>query len=115
MDGPIEDEVDVSVIVPARKATFEAIGGFANKRAMEDVETAKRLKKFGRVQGKKYGVLRKNHLINSTRKYDDMGDWVYFKLIFKRAGSLMKASRGGDEKYEKLSDEIFYEYNDRHK
>lgn len=99
----------------ARKATFEAIGGFADKRAMEDVETAKRLRKFGKAQGKKYGKLKKNHLINSTRKFDDMGDWVYFKLMFKHAGTLMKASRGNDEKYEKLLDEMFYEYNDRHK
>ncbi|MBN1892440.1 MAG: glycosyltransferase [Clostridiales bacterium] len=99
----------------ARKATFEAIGGFVDKRAMEDVETAKRLKKYGKAQGKKYGVIKKNHLINSTRKFDDMGDWVYFKLMFKHAGTLMKASRGNDEKYEKLLNEMFYEYNDRHK
>jgi len=98
----------------ARKSTFEAIGGFADQRAMEDVETAKRLRKYGKAQGKKYGVLKKNHLINSTRKFDDLGDWVYFKLMFKHAGTLMKGSRGSDEKYDKLLDEMFYDYNDRH-
>lgn len=30
----------------ARKDTFEAIGGFAEKKAMEDVATAKRLKEL---------------------------------------------------------------------
>lgn len=98
----------------ARKSTFEQIGGFAERRAMEDVETAKQLKKYGKSQGMKYGVLKKNHLINSTRKFDDLGDWVYFRLMFKHAGTLMKASRGDNEKYGKLLDEMFYDYNDRH-
>lgn len=71
-------------IMWAKKETFDAIGGFADKRAMEDVETAKRLRSYGKKKGKKYGVLKKNYLINSTRKYDE------------------------------LLDEMFYEYNDRH-
>jgi hypothetical protein len=38
----------------AKKDTFDAIGGFVDQKAMEDVATAKRLKKYGKKQGKKY-------------------------------------------------------------
>lgn len=98
----------------AKKETFDAIGGFADKRAMEDAETAKRLRAYGKTQGKKYGVLQRNYLINSTRKFDDMGDWMYFKLMITEAGTLLKAAFGDVAAYDKLLDELFYEYNDRH-
>lgn len=97
----------------ATKETFDAIGGFVDKKAMEDVATAKMLKKYGRSKGKKYTTLRKNCLINSTRKYDDMGDWLYFKLMVKNAGTLIKAAFGNTEEYDRLMDEIFYDYNDK--
>ncbi len=98
----------------ARRETFLAVGGFAEKRAFEDADTAKALKKFGRAQGKKYGVLKENHFINSTRKFDELGDWLYFKLMFRNAGALLKAAFGKTEEYDKLLDELFYDYNDRH-
>ena len=98
----------------AKKETFDAIGGFADKKAMEDVATAKLLKKYGKRQGMKYTSLRKNYLINSTRKYDDLGDWLYFKLMLKNAGTLIKAAFGDKAGMDKLLDEMFYEYNDNH-
>jgi glycosyltransferase involved in cell wall biosynthesis len=98
----------------ARKETFDAIGGFVDKKAMEDVATAKLLKKQGRRVGKKYTTLRKNYLLNSTRKYDDLGDWLYFKLLVKNAGTFVKAAFGKTEGVDRLLDELFYDYNDRH-
>ena len=98
----------------AKKETFDAIGGFADKKAMEDVATAKMLKEYGRKMGKKYTTLRNNVLINSTRKYDDMGDWLYFKLMIQNAGTLIRAALGDSSGLDKLLDELFYEYNDRH-
>ena len=95
----------------AEKATFDAIGGFADIKAMEDVATAKLLKKYGKMHGKKYTTLRKNYLINSTRKYDDMGDWLYFKLMIQNAGTLIKAAMGDKSGLDKLLDEMFYDYN----
>ena len=95
----------------ARKSTFMAIGGFVDKRAMEDVATAQRLKEYGKKQNKKYGSLKKNYLINSTRKYDDMGDWLYFKLMFKNGFSLIKAMLGNSREYDELIDKMFYDYN----
>ena len=98
----------------AKKETFDAIGGFADKKAMEDVATAGLLKRYGKTKGKEYTTLRKNVLINSTRKYDDLGDWLYFKLMIQNAGTIIKAAFGDKSGMDELLDEMFYEYNDRH-
>ena len=98
----------------AKKDTFDAIGGFVDQKAMEDVATAKRLKAYGRKSGKKYTTLRRNCLINSTRKYDDLGDWLYFKLMITNLGTLLKAAFGDRSGLDKLLDEMFYDYNDDH-
>jgi glycosyltransferase involved in cell wall biosynthesis len=98
----------------AKKETFDAIGGFADKKAMEDVATAKLLKLYGKKRGKKYSTLRRNYLINSTRKYDDLGDWLYFKLMLENAGIFLKAALGDKSGIDKLLDEMFYDYNDNH-
>lgn len=99
----------------AEKSDFDAIGGFVEKKAMEDIATAKLLKKYGKTKRKKYTHLRNNFLINSTRKFDDMGDWLYFRLAVKNTGALIKAAFGRTEAYDKLLDEMFYDYNDIHK
>ena len=97
----------------ADKSAFQAVGGFVEKKAMEDAATAKALKAYGRRQGKKYGVLRKNVLINSTRKYDDLGDWLYFKLMLKNTDTFVKAAFGNRKKLDALLDELFYDYNNK--
>lgn len=98
-------------IFRAEKAAFEAVGGFVGKRAMEDVLTAKKLKLYGKSQGKKYGCLRRNFLINSTRKFDDIGDWLYFKMMFENIGIFIRAAFGDTEGLDKLFDRLFYDYN----
>lgn len=95
----------------AEKKTFQAIGGFVEKKAMEDAATAKALKAYGKSKGKKYTILRKNVLINSTRKYDDMGDWLYLKLMLKNAGAFVKAAFGDNKELDILFDKLFYDYN----
>ncbi len=95
----------------AEKSTFEAIGGFVDKKAAEDIATAHKLRRYGKKEGKKYGCLRKNCLINSTRKYDKLGDWLYFRLAFRNARALIKAAFGDRSDYDKLIDEMFYDYN----
>ena len=98
----------------AEKSTFEAVGGFEDIRAMEDAATAKKLRAYGKKQGKRYGCLVKNHLINSTRKYDDLGDWLYLRLMIENAGTLLKAALGDKSGLDGLFDEMFYDYNDKH-
>lgn len=94
----------------AKTDTFRKIGGFADIRAMEDVETAKRLRAYGRRYGKAYTCLRENYLINSTRKFDDQGDWLYFKMLGKHAGSILKAAFGDTASLDALIDALFYDY-----
>lgn len=96
----------------AERSTFQAIGGFVEKKAMEDAATAKALKSYGKRQGKKYGVLRRNVLINSTRKYDDMGDWLYLKLMICNIGAFIRAAFGDRSGIDKMLDKLFYDYND---
>ncbi len=50
-------------------------------------------------------------MINSTRKYDDMGDWLYFKLMTENTFTLLKEALGKTEEYDKLLDKMFYDYN----
>ena len=95
----------------ATKETFDSIGGFADMKVMEDVVTAGNLKKYGKQKGLKYTTLRKNYLINSTRKFDDFGDWLYLKLLAKHGIGLIKGIVGKSETYDKLLDELFYDYN----
>lgn len=96
----------------AKKDTFDAIGGFVEQKAMEDVATAKMLKNYGKKQGKKYTTIKDNYLINSTRKYDDFGDWLYFKMMYQNIGTFLKAAIGDKTGLDKLLDKMFYEYND---
>lgn len=96
----------------AEKTTFEAVGGFVEMKAMEDAATARALKAYGRSKGKKYGVLRQNVLINSTRKYDDMGDWLYLRLMLCNISTFIKAALGDRSGLDKMLDELFYDYND---
>ena len=95
----------------AEKKSFTETGGFVEKKAMEDAATAKRLKAYGRQLGKKYTTLRHNYLINSTRKYDDLGDMLYFRLVFSNLTAFAKAALGDRRELDKLLDRLFYDYN----
>ncbi|MWC29380.1 glycosyltransferase [Paenibacillus sp. MMS18-CY102] len=62
------------------KKDFEAIHGFDERMLMtEDADFAKRLKQWGKKQGKAFGIIRTATLFTSTRKFDKMGDWAIFK------------------------------------
>ena len=55
---------------------FEAIGGFnENLVSLEDLDFAKRLKVYGKSQGKQFKTIKKAHIITSCRKWDMFGDW----------------------------------------
>lgn len=70
---------------------FEGIGGFDEKLVcIEDIDFGKRLKKYGKIQGKRYCTIQKAHIVTSCRKFDQFGDWYFVKnpmvvyRIFKR-------------------------------
>ncbi len=58
---------------------FAAMGGFNEELlATEDMDFAHRLKKLGKSRGLKYKNLRTAHLVLSSRKFDEYGDWSLF-------------------------------------
>lgn len=62
------------------KTDFEAIGGFDESLvSVEDLDFAIRLNKLGVSRGQKYGTLKKAHIITSSRKFDEFGDWYLIK------------------------------------
>jgi GT2 family glycosyltransferase len=67
------------------------MGGFNEKLAcVEDVDLGRRLKKYGKDCGKRYGTIRKAHIVTSCRKFDLFGDWYFVRnpmvvyRVFKR-------------------------------
>lgn len=73
------------------KKDFDAIGGFdENMACVEDIDFGKRLKRYGKNSGKRYYKISKAHIVTSCRKFDQFGDWYFFKnpmvvyRVFKR-------------------------------
>ncbi len=62
------------------KKDFIASGGFDESLvSLEDMDFAKRLKKYGSRKGKKYGTLTRSYVLTSARKFDAFGDWYLIK------------------------------------
>jgi glycosyltransferase involved in cell wall biosynthesis len=55
---------------------FLAIGGFDERCiTVEDLDFAKRLKAYGKLKGKPFKTIMKDHIVTSCRKFDQFGDW----------------------------------------
>ena len=66
-----------------RKKDFDAIGGFDERLDVaEDLDFARRLKKYGRRQNKKLHEIRTARITTSARKFDTFGDWYMLRLIY---------------------------------
>ncbi len=88
------------------KKDFKSINGFNENMLMaEDADFAKRLKDWGKKNGKKYGTI-KNGMITSCRKFDKHGDWA----LLKRPKLILAYIKGTDQKY---ADEAYYENQER--
>ncbi|MDM5234526.1 glycosyltransferase [Lysinibacillus pakistanensis] len=84
------------------KKDFQAIKGFNEKMLMaEDADFAKRLKQWGKTNGKKYGTI-KNGMITSCRRFDHYGDWV----LLKRPGMILAYLKGNNDK---AANEAYYD------
>lgn len=81
----MRDGISVGVFWCQRKY-YEAIGGFNEDfEIVEDLDFAKRLKKYGEGIGKKFKRIDKAHIVTSCRKFDKYGDWhMLDMLLFKR-------------------------------
>lgn len=58
------------------RATFEAVGGFNEALvSAEDVDLARRVRRWGVARGLRYGLILRAHIVTSCRKSDEFGDW----------------------------------------
>jgi hypothetical protein len=58
------------------KREFIAVGGFdEGLMSAEDYRFARKLKRYGKQNGLKYGTTMTAHIVTSCRKFDQFGDW----------------------------------------
>jgi hypothetical protein len=82
---------------------FEAIGGFNESLvSAEDVDFAKRLRVYGKVQKKKYGTIFPDGIITSARKWDIFGSW----RVLQKLPKVFRILSGKDQE---VADEYYYE------
>lgn len=83
---------------------FNAIGGFNEKLvSVEDIDFAKRLKKYGKERGRQYANIVRAVIITSCRKFDRFGDWYFLKnpkILFE----ILKGTN------EKVADVVWYDF-----
>jgi glycosyltransferase involved in cell wall biosynthesis len=62
------------------RESFDSIGGFDESLvSVEDLDFAVRLKAFGKRHNKRYGIIQRDGITTSSRKFDKFGDWYLFK------------------------------------
>lgn len=77
------------------KRDFDAIGGFNPEFvSVEDLDFAKRLRAYGKEQGKKFGTLIRHPITTSCRKFDEFGDWY----LLRNPGFVRTVFKGHDQK-----------------
>jgi glycosyltransferase involved in cell wall biosynthesis len=93
-------------VVFCRCEDFEAIGGYDETRAVaEDVAFLWALRRLGKTRGQKLRRVTRAKAIASTRKFDEFGDWHYFRVAPEGLRHLL--GRGGTE----LTDRYWYKPN----
>jgi glycosyltransferase involved in cell wall biosynthesis len=69
-------------VVFCRKPDFDAVGGYDETRPVaEDVAFLWALRTLGKTRGQHLVRTRRAKALGSTRKFDEFGDWHYFRLI----------------------------------
>jgi glycosyltransferase involved in cell wall biosynthesis len=69
-----------AAVLWCRREDFEAIGGFDERLvSVEDLDFAKRLKARGGATGRRFATITRAHVVTSTRKFDDLGDWYLLR------------------------------------
>lgn len=64
------------------RSDFEAIHGFDESLvSVEDIDFARRLRIYGKTQGKHFKTITKAYIVTSCRKFDIFGDWYVVKNL----------------------------------
>jgi glycosyltransferase involved in cell wall biosynthesis len=73
-----------------RRADFDAVGGYDERlRFAEDVKFLLALWRRGRRTGRRLVRARRAKAIASTRKFDEHGEWHYFRLLWRGLGHVL--------------------------
>jgi glycosyltransferase involved in cell wall biosynthesis len=73
-----------------RREDFEAVGGYDETRLYaEDVFLPWVLRRLGHARGQKFVRIPKAKALSSARKFDQFGDWHYFKMLAHAFKSLV--------------------------
>ena len=88
---------DVGVVF-CRRADFETIGGYREDVLFtEDILLLMALRRLGRARGQRLGRALSARAIASTRKFDQYGDWHYFRIIWRGGLALLRRSHSADD------------------
>lgn len=92
------------------RRAFDAVGGFDERLLIaEDVDFARRLRRYGRARGLRYLTLWEAPLATSSRKFDRFGDWSFFTMPILDGRRIWRSLRGSDTEF---VDEYFHDFND---
>lgn len=84
-------------VVFCRKRDFDALGGYDESRLVaEDVAFLWALRKLGKTRRQRLFRVTGAKAIASTRKFDEFGDWHYFRLM---AQGLRLLRKGGSSEF----------------
>jgi len=70
----------MGIVIWLKRQAFEDLGGFDESRpAGEDIDFARRLRKYCISKGRRYRVIRDKKVVTSSRKFDRLGDWYVIR------------------------------------
>jgi hypothetical protein len=91
------------------RRAFDAVGGFDGRLLIaEDVDFARRLRRYGRARGLRYATLWDVPLSTSSRKFDRFGDWSFFTMPLLDGRRIWRSMKGDDTEF---VDEYFHDFN----
>lgn len=87
-----------------RREDFLAVGGFREElSSVEDIDFAKRLRRFGKRHQKRFAYVFEGSIKTSCRKFDRFGDWYFLRHPFMTL-ALFKG------KHQEYSDKVWYDF-----
>jgi glycosyltransferase involved in cell wall biosynthesis len=88
---------------------FRAIDGFNEKMPFgEDLEFARRLRTHGRLTRRSFTTLKRAYIITSCRKFDQFGDWHFFKMALCDSKVVRQGLQGKSTEFQ---DRYYYDFN----
>lgn len=87
-----------------RREDFIAIGGFREElSSVEDIDFARRLRRYGREHQKRFASIFKASITTSCRKFDKFGDWYFLRHPLMTL-ALFKG------RHQEYSDKVWYDF-----